>query len=221
MALAMQMGLKRAVDIVAALAGLAVLSIPMILIAALVRYKMGHPVLFRHVRPGRNGRPFALLKFRTMSNAHNPDGSLDFSLMHPDRDRVTPLGGWLRSSSLDELPSLFNVLKGDMSLVGPRPLLMEYLDEYSAEQARRHDVRPGMTGWAQVNGRAALSWEEKLDLDVWYVDNRSFWLDLKILAITLGAVLRREGIYSEGFKEMPTFYRRKFGALTDENERAE
>jgi lipopolysaccharide/colanic/teichoic acid biosynthesis glycosyltransferase len=221
MAPAMQTGLKRAMDVLGAAASLAVLSLPMILIAVLVRYNMGRPVLFRHVRPGLNGKPFTLFKFRTMCNVHNPDGSLDFSLEHPDRDRITPLGGWLRSTSLDELPSLFNVLKGDMSLVGPRPLLMEYLDEYSVEQARRHDVRPGLTGWAQVNGRAALSWEEKLELDVWYVDNRSFWLDLKILAITVGAVLRRDGINSKGYTALPTFYRRKFGTLTDENERAE
>ena len=154
-----------------------------------------------------------------MSNAHDPDGSLEFALEHPIGTESHRSARWLRSTSLDELPSLFNVLKGDMSLVGPRPLLMEYLGEYSAEQARRHDVRPGLTGWAQVNGRAPLSWEEKLDLDIWYVDNRSFWLDLKILAITFGSVLRREGISGEGYTGMPSFYESKIDALTEDRER--
>ena len=193
-------GLKRVVDIVGAAGGLALLSVPMILIAVLVRTKLGRPVLFHQVRPGKDGRPFMLLKFRTMSDAHAPDGAL-----LPDQERLTPFGQWLRATSLDELPELLNVLKGGMSLVGPRPLLMEYLDRYTPEQARRHDVRPGITGWVQVNGRNALTWEEKFRLDVWYVDNRSLWLDLKILAITIVRVLRREGISADSHATMPVF----------------
>lgn len=172
----------------------------MILITILIRIKLGRPVLFRHIRPGLHGRPFQIVKFRSMSNERWPDGSL-----LPEKERITRFGTWLRASSLDELPELFNVLKGEMSLVGPRPLLMEYLDRYSPEQARRNEVRPGMTGWAQVNGRNSLSWEEKFRLDVWYVDNRSLWLDLKILVMTVARVLARDGISAEGHIAMPVF----------------
>ncbi|NMC02463.1 MAG: sugar transferase [Chloroflexi bacterium] len=163
------------------------------LVALLVRLRLGAPVLFCQQRPGRHGRPFMLYKFRTMTDARDAQGAL-----LPDAERLTPFGRFLRSTSLDELPELFNVLKGEMSLVGPRPLLMEYLPRYTPEQRRRHEVRPGLTGWAQVNGRNALSWEEKFALDVWYVEHCSFWLDLKILWRTLVKVLRREGISSEG-----------------------
>ncbi|NLC37040.1 MAG: sugar transferase, partial [Alcaligenaceae bacterium] len=150
-------------------------------------------VFFRQVRPGLHGKPFRMIKLRTMTDARGPDGTL-----LPDADRMLPFGRFLRSTSLDELPELWNVLKGDMSLVGPRPLLMEYLPLYTPEQARRHEVRPGVTGWAQVNGRNAISWEEKFALDVWYVDCRSFWLDLKILGMTVMSVLKRDGVSAAG-----------------------
>ena len=166
----------------------------------LVRWKMGAPVLFRQTRPGLGGEPFGLLKFRTMTDVRDEEGNL-----LPDAERLTGFGRWLRATSLDELPELFNVLKGEMSLVGPRPLLMQYLERYSPEQARRHEVRPGLTGWAQVNGRNALSWEEKFQLDVWYVDHQSLWLDVKILARTVWAVVRREGISAQGEATMPEF----------------
>ena len=169
-------------------------------LALLVRWKMGAPSLFFQDRPGLNGRLFRLYKFRTMRDATGSDGRT-----LPDAERMTPLGDWMRKWSLDELPELFNVLKGDMSLVGPRPLLVQYLDRYTPEQARRHEVKPGITGWAQVNGRNAITWEEKFSLDVWYVDNRSFRLDLKILAMTAWKVLRREGISAEGEATMPEF----------------
>ena len=154
---------------------------------------MGPPVLFRQMRPGLHGRSFSLLKFRTMNDERDEKGEL-----LPDEKRLTGLGRFLRSTSLDELPELFNVLKGEMSLVGPRPLLMQYLDRYTPEQARRHYVKPGITGWAQVNGRNAIAWEEKFKLDVWYVDNVSFWLDVKILAVTVWKILKREGIIQPG-----------------------
>jgi lipopolysaccharide/colanic/teichoic acid biosynthesis glycosyltransferase len=170
-----------------------VLVLPMAVVAVLVRIKLGSPVLFRQTRPGRNGQPFQMIKFRTMRDAIGSDGC---SL--PDVERLTKLGRLLRSSSLDELPELWNVLKGEMSLVGPRPLLMEYLPLYSPEQALRHKVRPGVTGWAQVNGRNAISWEEKFALDVWYVDNRSLWLDLKIIWLTIRKVVKRDGIDGAG-----------------------
>jgi lipopolysaccharide/colanic/teichoic acid biosynthesis glycosyltransferase len=152
---------------------------------------MGTPVLFRQTRPGLYGKPFEMLKFRTMKDARDIEGKL-----LPDSERLTDFGRWLRSTSLDELPELLNVLRGDMSLVGPRPLLMEYLPLYSTEQARRHEVRPGITGWAQVNGRNAISWEEKFALDVWYVDNQSFWLDIKILLLTVRKVFDTKNIYA-------------------------
>jgi lipopolysaccharide/colanic/teichoic acid biosynthesis glycosyltransferase len=185
--------LKRCFDFVVALAGIVVLSPLLLIIVALVRWRLGSPVLFRQQRPGLGGRPFTLVKFRTMTDARSADGAAA-----PDAQRLTAFGRFLRSASLDEWPELYNVLVGDMSLVGPRPLLMEYLPLYNAHQRRRHEVRPGITGWAQVNGRNAISWERKFDLDVWYVDNASFWLDLKILWLTLWRVLRREGISEEG-----------------------
>ena len=161
---------------------------------------MGSPVLFKQQRPGLHGKPFMMSKFRTMTDARDGDGNL-----LPDADRLTRLGRFLRSTSLDELPELFNVLKGDMSLVGPRPLLMRYLDRYTPEQARRHEVRPGITGWAQINGRNALSWEDKFTLDVWYVDHCSLLLDMRIILQTIWKVLRREGISQEGEATMSEF----------------
>jgi sugar transferase EpsL len=184
---------KRLLDLAGAALGLAVLSPFILIIALLVRLVHGSPVLFRQQRPGHRGRPFQILKFRTMSASRGPDGSL-----LPDAERLTRFGGTLRALSLDELPELINVLRGEMSLVGPRPLLMHYLERYSPEQMRRHEVLPGITGWAQVNGRNAITWEDKFRLDVWYVDHWSFWLDLKILLLTLWKVLRREGISQPG-----------------------
>jgi len=184
---------KRLFDVSAAAAGLLVLSPAIALTALAIRVRMGRPVLFRQIRPGLDGRPFELLKFRTMRDALDAEG-----LPLPDANRLTPLGSFLRASSLDELPQLWNVLRGDMSLVGPRPLLMEYLPLFTSEQARRHEVRPGITGWAQVNGRNAVSWERKFELDVWYVDNRTFLLDLRILGLTLLRAFRREGISQPG-----------------------
>jgi lipopolysaccharide/colanic/teichoic acid biosynthesis glycosyltransferase len=169
-------------------------------VALLVRWKIGRPVLFRQQRPGLDGELFEILKFRTMTEQRDADGEL-----LADTERLTPFGSGLRRSSLDELPEFINVLRGDMSLVGPRPLLVEYLPLYSPEQARRHDVRPGITGWAQVKGRNQLSWKEKLELDIWYVDNRSFWLDLKTIFLTVVAVLKREGITHPGESTMPKF----------------
>jgi sugar transferase EpsL len=164
------------------------------LVAALVRIKLGSPVLFRHVRPGLRGQPFRLMKFRTMTEARDAAGNY-----LPNEQRVTPFGSWLRSASLDEFPELFNVLRGDMSLVGPRPLLMQYLTRYTPEQARRHEVKPGISGWAQVNGRNTLRWEEKFRLDVWYVDHQSLWLDIRILWKTARGVLARKDIDKPGY----------------------
>jgi len=192
--------LKRAFDFVVALVLLLMLSPLILATAILIAWGMGSPVIFRQQRPGLNGHPFGVLKFRTMSDKVGPDGRL-----LPDEARLTALGAVLRRFSLDELPQLFNVLKGEMSLVGPRPLLMEYLPLYSAVQMRRHEVRPGVTGWTQVNGRNALSWEDKFALDVWYVDNRSFWLDLKILAMTAGRVFSGSGVSKEGFATTEKF----------------
>jgi len=192
--------MKRLLDIMGAFVGLVVFSPALIIIMALVRRKLGTPGLFRQTRPGKHGKPFKMVKFRTMRDACDPDGT-----PLPDAARLTPLGKRLRSASLDELPELWNVLKGDMSMVGPRPLLMEYLPLYTPEQARRHEVRPGITGWAQVNGRNAISWEEKFALDVWYVDNRTLWLDLKIIWLTVKKVLIREGISGEGEVTMSKF----------------
>lgn len=165
-----------------------------------VRVGMGNPAIFRQQRPGRDGKPFMMYKFRTMTDARDGEGKL-----LPDAERMTPFGNFLRRSSLDELPELFNVLKGEMSLVGPRPLLMQYLMRYTSHQARRHEVRPGITGWAQVNGRNAISWEQRLEYDIWYVDHRSVVLDIRILFLTLLKVVRREGTSAEGHATMPEF----------------
>ena len=192
--------MKRLFDILLAALALVVLGLPMLVLAGMVRSRLGSPVLFQQVRPGRYGRPFQMVKFRTMRDAIDADGN-----PLPDSERMTPFGSLLRSSSLDELPELWNVLKGEMSLVGPRPLLMEYLPLYTVAQARRHEVRPGVTGWAQINGRNAISWEDKFELDVWYVDNQSFWLDLKILLLTVKKVFVREGISGVGEVTMSKF----------------
>jgi lipopolysaccharide/colanic/teichoic acid biosynthesis glycosyltransferase len=191
---------KRLIDFVAALLALLIFSPLLAILAVLVRLKLGSPVLFRQQRPGLDGKPFMLIKFRTMREALGPDGQ-----PLPDEDRLTGFGKWLRATSFDELPELWNVLRGDMSFVGPRPLLMHYLPLYSPEQMRRHEVRPGLTGWAQVNGRNSLDWEEKFRLDVWYVDNQSLGLDLKILFLTASSVLRSQGISYEGSATMPYF----------------
>ncbi len=184
----------------AAGSALLVLSPVLLGVAYLVRKNLGSPVLFRQVRPGMHGKPFEMIKFRTMLDAVDAQGNV-----LPDDVRLTPFGRFLRSTSLDELPELWNVLKGDMSLVGPRPLLMEYLPLYSTEQARRHEARPGVTGWAQVNGRNAISWDDKFKLDVWYVDNQSLWLDIKIIFLTIKKVLVRDGISAEGEATMTRF----------------
>ena len=192
--------MKRTIDLAVASLVLAMLALPLLLLACLSRYKLGRPILFHQTRPGLHGRPFDMIKFRTMTDARGADGE-----PLPDRDRLTSFGYSLRATSLDELPELWNVLTGDMSLVGPRPLLMEYLPLYSPEQARRHEVQPGITGWAQVNGRNALTWEEKFRLDVWYVDHRSIWLDLKILWLTVREVLSRAGVNAAGEATMQKF----------------
>ena len=192
--------LKRLVDIVASAAVLVVLSPVLAVTALLVRIKLGSPVLFRQVRPGLDERPFGLIKFRSMTDARDAHGEL-----LPDARRLPPFGRWLRSTSLDELPELWNVLRGDMSLVGPRPLLMQYLPLYSPEQRRRHEVRPGLTGLAQVEGRNALTWDEKFAADVRYVDRQSLWLDLTIIARTVTMILRRDGISAPGEATMPPF----------------
>jgi lipopolysaccharide/colanic/teichoic acid biosynthesis glycosyltransferase len=192
--------LKRLLDIVVAMLALILLLPFMAIIALLVRIKIGKPILFRQNRPGRYGKPFLLLKFRTMAEGIDQDG-----IPLPDKERITKFGGLLRSSSLDELPELWNVLRGDMSLVGPRPLLVEYLPLYTAEQARRHEVRPGLTGWAQVNGRNAQTWDKRFELDLWYVDHQTMRLDLQILGMTVSNVLMRHGITAEGEATMPRF----------------
>jgi lipopolysaccharide/colanic/teichoic acid biosynthesis glycosyltransferase len=192
--------MKRFFDVVVATLALTVFSLPLIFLVAVVRFKLGSPVFFRQVRPGRGGKPFQMVKFRTMTDARDKNG-----VLLQDAERLTSFGRFLRSTSLDELPELWNVLKGDMSLVGPRPLLVEYLPLYSQEQARRHEVRPGITGWAQVNGRNALSWDDRFKLDVWYVDHRTLWLDLRILWRTVRKVLIREGISAAGEATMSKF----------------
>lgn len=191
---------KRFFDVLVAASALFVLSLPLLFLALFVLVKLGRPIFFRQIRPGLCGVPFRMVKFRTMTSETGAEGQ-----PLPDAVRLTPFGRLLRVTSLDELPELWNVLKGDMSLVGPRPLLMEYLPLYDSEQARRHEVRPGITGWAQVNGRNAISWEDKFKLDVWYVDNRSFWLDIKILWMTVKKVLVRDGISAEGEATMSKF----------------
>lgn len=192
--------MKRIFDILASFSGLVVLSPLYLILWLLIRAKLGTPVLFRQKRPGRKGEIFELIKYRSMSDARDEEGNL-----LPDGERLGDFGKMLRSTSLDEAPELWNVLRGDMSLVGPRPLLVEYLPLYNETQARRHEVRPGLTGWAQVNGRNATSWEERFEMDVWYVDNRSFWLDLKIIWLTIATVLRRDGVEADGHVTMPKF----------------
>ena len=191
---------KRLFDILASALGLVLLSPVLGLIALLVAVKLGRPVLFRQQRPGLNEKPFTMLKFRTMLDTRDASGR-----PLSDTERLTPFGKKLRATSLDELPELWNVFKGELSLVGPRPLLMEYLPRYNSRQRRRHEVRPGLTGWAQVNGRNAVSWSERFELDVWYVDHRSFWLDLKILLLTLRVVLSRRGVNAQGEATMRKF----------------
>lgn len=192
--------IKGLADRLAALLALLLLSPLLFLVAILVSWRLGAPVLFRQQRPGYCGRPFWLLKFRTMTNARNASGFL-----LGDAQRLTPFGRWLRSSSVDELPGLINILLGEMSFIGPRPLLMQYLPLYSSDQARRHDVKPGFSGWAQINGRNTLSWDEKFLLDVWYVDHQNLWLDLRIFLITILKVIRREGVNAPGDVSMPIF----------------
>lgn len=192
--------MKRVMDIGVSICVLMFLAPLLAVIALLIRLKMGGPVLFRQIRPGMHGRKFEMIKFRTMLDSTDQYGNY-----LSDADRLTPFGKILRASSLDELPEFWNVLKGDMSLIGPRPLLMEYLELYNPEQYRRHNVRPGISGWAQVNGRNSLSWEEKFKLDVWYVDNQSIWLDLKILFLTIKKVFLREGINAENEATMSKF----------------
>lgn len=192
--------IKRLLDISSAIVGLALLSPVFLFVAWKIKRNLGSPIFFTQIRPGLNGKPFKMIKFRTMRDAMDEN-----SQVLSDAERLTPFGTWLRSTSLDELPELWNVLKGDMSLVGPRPLLMEYLPLYNAEQKRRHEVRPGITGWAQINGRNAISWEEKFKLDVWYVDNQSLWADIKVLFLTVKKVLIREGISAADDATMPVF----------------
>lgn len=192
--------MKRLFDLLLSLGLLLCLALPLLLLLGLVRHKLGCPALFRQLRPGLHGQPFMMVKFRTMTDDRGVDGEL-----LPDAQRLTKFGRFLRATSLDELPELWNVLRGEMSLVGPRPLLMEYLPLYSSEQMRRHEVRPGITGWAQVNGRNAISWEDRLRLDIWYVDHQSLRLDLQILWLTVRKVLRREGISANGEATMPKF----------------
>jgi sugar transferase EpsL len=191
---------KRLIDFTLVGLGLIILSPFLLIVALLVRVKLGSPVLFCQERPGYKGEIFMMYKFRTMTNAKDADGQL-----LPDADRLTAFGKFLRSTSLDEFPELFNVLKGDMSLIGPRPLLVQYLDRYNNEQFRRHEAKPGITGWAQINGRNAIGWDEKFKLDVWYVDNQSFWLDCKILFLTFGKVFKRDGIKQPGQATMEEF----------------
>lgn len=192
--------MKRLLDILAALLGLMALSIPLLVLMVIIRFKLGGPIFFRQIRPGLHAKPFEVIKFRTMTEKYDKNGR-----PLSDAERLTQFGRFLRSTSLDEIPQLWNVLKGDISLVGPRPLLMQYLPLYSAEQSRRHEVKPGITGWAQVNGRNALSWEDKFRLDVWYVDHHNFWLDIKILCLTVRKVLARDGISAKGEQTMSEF----------------
>lgn len=194
------MGAKRVFDVLVTALTAPIWGVVLALVALSVRVFDGSPVLFRQTRPGLGGKPFDLVKFRSMRDLRDEAG-----VLLPDSERISPVGSFIRRMSLDELPELLNVLKGEMSLVGPRPLLMEYLDRYTPEQMRRHDVPPGITGWAQVKGRNALSWDEKFALDIWYVDNHSIALDIKILAMTVGQVLKREGISAEGHATMPKF----------------
>lgn len=192
--------MKRIFDICISLVGLVILSPLLFIIAILIKFNLGSPILFKQQRPGLKGIPFYLYKFRSMSNQRDSKGKL-----LPDKQRMTPFGVWLRRFSLDELPQLINVLKGDLSLVGPRPLLMEYLPLYNKEQAKRHLVKPGITGWAQVNGRNAITWEEKFELDIWYVNHQTFWVDMKILGLTIVKVIKSEGIDQDEHHTMAHF----------------
>jgi len=192
--------MKRLFDLILTIPALLLLWPVLLITAILVRTRLGSPVLFRQSRPGLNGKPFEIIKFRTMRDANSPDGT-----PLPDCDRLTPFGRFLRSTSLDELPELINVLKGEMSLVGPRPLLMQYLERYSPFQARRHEVKPGITGWAQVNGRNAISWDDKFSLDVWYIDNQSVILDVKIIWLTIGSILKPDDVCQPGHATMEEF----------------
>ena len=192
--------IKRAIDIAGSLLALICLLPVLLIVGLLVRTRLGSPILFRQERPGRMGKPFRMIKFRTMTDQRDADGKL-----LPDADRLTSFGRWLRATSLDELPELWNVLRGDMSLIGPRPLLMQYLPLYSKEQWRRHHMRPGITGWAQVNGRNALSWDQKFALDVWYVDHHNLWIDCRIIFLTIKRVVGRDGISAAGEATMPAF----------------
>lgn len=192
--------LKRLFDLVTSVFAIVLLSPFIIILAVFVKIKLGSPVFFTQERPGKGGRPFKMYKFRTMTDKRDEKGSL-----LPDHERMTPFGTWLRSTSLDELPELFNVIRGEMSIVGPRPLLMKYLPRYSAEQYRRHEVKPGITGWAQVNGRNLIDWDRKLALDVWYVDNMSFWLDIKIIFLTVIHVFKRENVTQDGHVTVEEF----------------
>lgn len=191
---------KRILDVIFSVVVLVILAPLLLVLSVAVLIMHGPPIIFEQVRPGLHGKPFTIYKFRTMKNLYGPTGSL-----LPNEDRLTRFGKWLRATSLDELPEFVNVLIGDMSVVGPRPLRLQYMDRYTPEQARRHEVKPGITGWAQVNGRNNLSWEEKFRLDVWYVDNWSLYLDFRILVMTVGKVLRRDGISAEGYATMPEF----------------
>jgi sugar transferase EpsL len=193
--------LKRIIDFIAALAALILLSPLLLVVAVLVRFKLGSPVIFCQQRPGQKGKLFTIYKFRTMiSKTHDQNGTI-----LPDDKRLPPFGLWLRATSLDELPELFNVFKGDMSIVGPRPLMTKYLPRYTPQQARRHEVKPGITGWAQINGRNNITWEEKFQLDVWYVDHGSLWLDMKILLKTLWLVVKRDNVAKEGHATVDEF----------------
>lgn len=192
--------IKRFIDIFISAISLLLISPIIVVLACIIRYKLGNPVFFRQIRPGQHAQPFHMFKFRTMQDILDPQGKI-----LSDEKRLTSFGSFLRSTSLDELPELWNVLKGNMSLVGPRPLLMEYLPLYSAEQTRRMEVRPGITGWAQINGRNAISWNEKFKLDIWYIDHQSFWLDIKILFLTMMKVFSRSDITAEGNATAPKF----------------
>jgi lipopolysaccharide/colanic/teichoic acid biosynthesis glycosyltransferase len=203
--------MKRVFDFLIAFFLLVMLAFPLFVLALMIRIRLGSPVLFRQTRPGLNSQPFKMVKFRTMTDERDVNGAL-----LSDANRLTPFGCFLRSTSLDELPELWNVLRGDMSLVGPRPLLMEYLPFYSIDEVRRHEVRPGITGWAQVNGRNTISWDDKFKLDVWYVDNQSIILDIKILTLTLKKVFIRDGISAAGYATMPLFRGQKQNNIENE-----
>ncbi len=192
--------IKRLFDIFFSITALIALSPVIVIVACIIRKKLGSPIIFKQIRPGKDEKLFEMIKFRSMCDAYDENGCI-----LPDSERITPFGIWLRSTSLDELPEFWNVIKGEMSLVGPRPLLIEYLSLYTDEQSRRHQVRPGITGWAQVNGRNAISWEEKFKLDIWYVDHQTLWLDLKILLLTFKKVFIREGVNAVGHTTIKPF----------------